>query len=123
MTGTNWDRVAIIIAAIIAAVSAVVGPCAAVILKARIDQPRPKPKTNQPKSLEAFLIIWANRMTNALFVIGLSSSLLLLVVSLLVAKPPLNRWDVLWICYAVGGLYYHPLNFLFLKNQFDSLRH
>ena len=49
MQANNWQIAAIIIAAIITAVGAMLGPCLAVIVKSRIDQPKPAPKTAQPK--------------------------------------------------------------------------
>lgn len=48
MAEQKWQIVAIIIAAIITAVASLLGPSVAVIVKARIDQPKPAPKTNQP---------------------------------------------------------------------------
>jgi hypothetical protein len=53
MDAHSWQiaatMAAMIIAAIIAAIGAALGPVLAVIVKSRIDQPRPTPKTIQPK--------------------------------------------------------------------------
>ena len=114
MAPNNWQAVAVIIAAMIAAVSAVVGPCAAVLLKAFIDQPKANPKTSQPRSFEA-LAIWLRRISVVLLPFGLLASIGLLTVALLTAHSPLTRFDVFAICYAVGGLYYHPVSFLLVN--------
>ncbi|MDX6303318.1 MAG: hypothetical protein QOI77_287 [Blastocatellia bacterium] len=49
MTENSWQPIAIIITAIIAAVSQLVAPSLAVLVKASIDRPKPTPKASQPR--------------------------------------------------------------------------
>jgi hypothetical protein len=115
MAPNNWQAIAVVIAAIIAAIAAVVGPCAAVLLKAFIDQPKAKPKPSQPTSFAARAIVWLRVAAIVLLPFGLLSSILLLTLALLMAHSPLTSFDVFAICYAVGGLYFHPVSFALMN--------
>jgi formate hydrogenlyase subunit 3/multisubunit Na+/H+ antiporter MnhD subunit len=115
MTGTNWQAVAVIIAAMIAAVAAMLGPSLAVIVKARTDQPKETPNSKSPSSLEPRITVSVKRLAVVVLVLGLVFNVLLFLLFWFSRSTPLTFGDVFGIVLAVVGLHFHPLSFLITR--------
>ena len=58
MSNSNWQPIAILVAAIIAAIASLLGPSLAVVVKARIGQPKENPNKSRPSERGRSRIVW-----------------------------------------------------------------
>lgn len=97
MLENNWQPIAIIIAAMIAAVSSFLGPSVAVMVKARIDQPKQTPSTNQPKSRARLGKLWFVSMTCNLFAL-----ILMIIMAWRYGNEPVNLRRAIVLAFAAS---------------------
>jgi hypothetical protein len=116
MTTEHWLTVAVIITAIITAIATLLGPALAVLVHARISQPKPSPDANKPKTLVERIKTWFGGenmpIVGAVIMIVLCISALVLEM---LQTAAVNRWDVLQIAFFTSVIGLGLVFIIFMK--------
>lgn len=104
MTKEDWLTVAMIIAVILTAAATLFGPVAAVIVQARISQPKPEPKSSQSRRFMLRLDDWLMRHRLFFFILGLVGSFFLFTWGVYRSRRIMDTMSVFLIAYSISAI-------------------
>jgi hypothetical protein len=113
MSADHWLTIAIVVSNTILAITTLLAPMLAVIVQARLSQPKPTPKTNEEKTLSFKIGFWVGAHAGRVLVVGLLWCFSMLAIAIF--RLPLTSWSVAAISLDTTLITVQIIAYLFLK--------